>query len=184
MRVNERLPELAFALFLTFAGCASADRPSRTDIGREPLHHRTGAPACVATRTSPEPVISASTTRADCTANAQCKDGRNGRCVVARSTASCVYDACTNAAECPGVAVCECADVNLCVASGCLKDADCGGGGYCSPSSCATGNGAPHFCHTTDDECIDDADCGAGGVNVCRYQPGSRTWRCMTNDCR
>jgi hypothetical protein len=165
---------------LVLAACASADRPSRTDLPRAPKDHRANAPACASTRTSAEPVLSNVTT-IGCTRNADCTAGRNGRCVVTETSSACVYDACVTNADCPGVAICECGETNRCVAEGCTIDRDCGHGGYCSPSACAKGDGVPHYCHTTDDECLDDEDCP--GIGVCRYQASSRTWRCLPATC-
>ena len=167
---------------LLFAACASADAPSRTDLSRAPKDHRAKAPECVSARTSPEPTLSSSVTSLGCTRNADCRAGKSGRCAVSGSATQCVYDACTTSAECAGVSVCECGPTNVCVTGGCLVDADCGRGGYCSPSACEKGDGVPHFCHTTSDECLDDGDCP--GIDVCRYQSSSRTWRCTTSACQ
>lgn len=170
---------VALALVVVVA-CASADRPSRTDLPRAPEKHRAERPSCATTRSSPEPALGSVTTLG-CTKNADCGAGKNGRCVVDGDATRCVYDACASSSECPGVAVCECGSANVCVSGGCLTDADCGRGGYCSPSACEVGDGVPHFCHTTEDACLDDADCS--GIDVCRYQASSRTWRCVTSAC-
>jgi hypothetical protein len=88
--------------------------------------------------------------------------------------------------------------------SNCRVDADCGPGGYCSPSviaycfcprtelcdstSMCTANGNPvpcvcgdacghgYFCHTGCDACTDDSDCAAG--QTCNYDTLSHRWEC------
>ncbi len=166
--------------FAVLVACASADRPSRTNLPRAPKIHRAERKEC----TSPdaaEPVLGPGVTSLGCTKNADCSASRNGRCRVSGTAAKCVYDACVTSSDCAGVAVCECGAVNVCIAGGCLDDGDCGTGGYCSPSACDTGDAVPHFCHTTEDQCLDDRDCP--GVGACRYQASSLTWRCETATC-
>ena len=75
-------------------------------------------------------------------------------------------------------------DVNFCGSnkSNCRVDADCGAGGYCSPSEssdtfCFSEDSA-YFCHTSSDECIDDSDCGQDGS--CNYDPSAKHWKCGT----
>jgi hypothetical protein len=53
----------------------------------------------------------------------------------------------------------------------CRVDADCGAGGYCSPSRgrCGVFNG--FYCHTSADTCVDPTlDCGSCGIS-CVYTP-------------
>jgi hypothetical protein len=90
---------------------------------------------------------------------------------------------------------------NSCVHGGeCRIDADCGPGGYCSPSqvgvlcvcpspalcdpgpcgsgSCACGDACGHayYCHTSRDACIDDSDCGPEAT--CNYDKLEKRWTC------
>jgi hypothetical protein len=69
---------------------------------------------------------------------------------------------------------------NLCVASDCRVDADCGANGACSPlidqSGCG-GNGiAGFYCRTPNDTCADDSDCATG---VCGYDFTAKHWACV-----
>jgi hypothetical protein len=58
-------------------------------------------------------------------------------------------------------------------------DADCGPGGYCSPSVTGTCLGHLYACHSPDDACLDEADCPQGGpLARCLYQPQLRHWAC------
>jgi hypothetical protein len=69
---------------------------------------------------------------------------------------------------------------NTCVTGNCRVDADCGPGGYCSPSSNPTGCGglAGYYCHTLADQCIDDGDC-TGSLQVCAYSTSAGLWQCQ-----
>ena len=63
----------------------------------------------------------------------------------------------------------------------CHVDANCGVGGYCSPSYTGTGCGSlgGYYCHTPSDQCIDDTDCGSGGgLSVCTYDQSVGYWMC------
>jgi hypothetical protein len=70
---------------------------------------------------------------------------------------------------------------NQCVSAGCVTDADCGPGGYCSPSIAPMcGNGTDgYFCHTSADQCDDGSDCA--GYASCTWTGSS--WTCEQAHC-
>jgi hypothetical protein len=130
----------------------------------------------------------------DCEADADCTDGRNGRCLEdPRSLMRyCSYDACLVDDDCGGDAACECgaADTfvaNACLPGNCVTDADCGETGYCSPSQgeCGAYVGViGYFCHTCEDECVTDADCGGDPYTTyCAYDPAIGHWACSDMQC-
>jgi hypothetical protein len=70
---------------------------------------------------------------------------------------------------------------NTCSPGNCRVDADCGAGGFCSPSydPSACGSLAGYYCHTPADQCIDDSDCpGQAGLSVCVYSSTAGHWEC------
>jgi len=157
---------------------------------RVPLRHRAVAEAC--DRERPPGNVN-NDVGAQCSADEDCTDGENGRCIQHRETL-CTYDGCFDDGACDGFA-CECeggwgSDHNICLRQGnCLVDADCGEGGYCSPSlgDCGDyGGTVGYFCHTPQDECIDDADCGGmpgSGGSYCRFNPAVGHWSCDDSQC-
>jgi hypothetical protein len=137
-----------------------------------------------------------------CLADSDCTAGSNGRCDSAfRNIYSCVcsYDTCTTDADCAqlggpcqcrpeaqtagqGIAAPMTTATNFCLGGNCRVDADCGPGGYCSPSfgSCgAFGGVVGYYCHTAHDKCIDDADCSID----CRFDPMTNVWACGMSAC-
>jgi hypothetical protein len=138
-----------------------------------------------------------------CHSDAECTEGENGRCGGnGHDGYRCTYDNCFADSDCSGAAsgearVCGCeggfrSENNVCLVGNCQLDADCGQGGYCSPSLGNCGNYAKtvgYFCHTPDDECIDDADCdalpGAGtfGAPYCAFMPTIGHWKCSNTHC-
>ena len=95
-------------------------------------------------------------------------------------------DNCTSDSDCPSQTDCLCdynvggaggsGSMNLCLPSNCRSDADCGPGGFCSPSvyqRCARING--YFCHGPGDECGIDADCASGR---CAFASEVGHWIC------
>jgi hypothetical protein len=75
---------------------------------------------------------------------------------------------------------------NVCKAGNCRVDANCGPGGYCSPSLGTCGNYGGvvgYYCHTAKDKCVDDSDCAAQGGGDCRYDAMTGAWACATSQC-
>jgi hypothetical protein len=100
--------------------------------------------------------------------------------------------------DCGTVTACECRDpatlgANTCVQGDCRTDADCGAGGFCSPSavtldpSCSFGISAGsigYFCHTPHDACIDDTDCPQSpGPQICLFDVAATHWTCRQEMC-
>ena len=116
---------------------------------------------------------------------------------------TCTYDTCTTDADCTqSGGPCECRPAaqsngqgivapatsasNICLIGNCRVDANCGAGGYCSPSFGSCGNYAGvvgYYCHTAKDKCVDDADCAAQGAGDCRYDQTTSAWACATSQC-
>jgi len=109
-------------------------------------------------------------------------------------------DHCMHDSDCPGSTdVCSCYPQtlvmggfsygNACVAGNCRTDADCGPGGFCSPTvdpQCGGYRGVQGYdCHTCEDTCVDDTDCGDGkpGSPYCAYDPTVGHWTCGTGVC-
>jgi hypothetical protein len=68
------------------------------------------------------------------------------------------------------------------VTGNCRVDADCGAGGYCSPSYDTVGCGglAGTYCHTAMDKCLNDSDCPtSSGPQACVYSTASGYWECQ-----
>ena len=133
-----------------------------------------------------------------CKADADCKDGINGRCNVhfgghGMQFNSCDYDRCFADADCKNDGVCVCGSkANSCMEPGnCRVDADCGPGGFCTPSWGADAEGAcfgysAYFCRTPRDTCVKDDDCQSqdrdkGWGSTCSFDPTAGHWRCLQN---
>lgn len=128
-----------------------------------------------------------------CSTDSQCVDvGVNGRCIqdIRGSVGcSCTSDTCADDSACPTGQTCACHGSpydgagNHCVRGNCRVDADCGPGGWCSPtvtlSSC--GQVAGYYCHTPKDQCVNDSDCGNGSPQACGYDTTAGYWYCMPN---
>jgi hypothetical protein len=128
-----------------------------------------------------------------CNSDSQCADaGPEGRCVVSNGpTASCfcTYDSCADDSGCPKGQTCAChgspytdGEGNHCVPSNCRLDADCGPGGWCSPTSftMSCGGIGGYYCHTPQDQCVNDSDCADAGIfDVCAFDTTLGHWRCM-----
>lgn len=197
-------------------GMAAADVSRSPDAGssadasapRVPQKHRASSSVCPSERGA----SGADAGQCDdagfceCSRDADCTAGSNGRCEFAR----CYYDDCFSDSDCPNNRVCQCrgsaSDLwpNTCETTGnCRVDADCGPGGYCSPSHvgdrcvclsavlcsdashcspgpCVCGDSCGHgyYCHTTSDTCIDDNDCKTGGT--CSYDTLSQHFQCAS----
>ena len=134
----------------------------------------------------------------ECISDSGCGDaGMNGRCIPRGGPAGCfcTYDSCAGDTDCPNGQTCAChgspytfSAGNACVPGNCRVDADCGTGGYCSPSParpCGEGGssgycqGVGYYCHTPKDRCIDDADCAGSTGTGCVYSASNRSWECI-----
>jgi hypothetical protein len=118
----------------------------------------------------------------------------NGRCVQNNggpTTCLCVWDICADDSACPAGQTCAChgspyefGEGNHCVPSNCRVDADCGPGGWCSPTFSASlcGVVGGYYCHTSRDTCVNDSDCVDGGVGfACGFDTTVGYWSCMFN---
>lgn len=105
--------------------------------------------------------------RPACRTDADCTAGKNGRCVPTPGIAcapECTYDTCFSDADCaktPCVCRGSASDsaANVCAPGNCAVDADCGAGGYCSPSGLPDRCGLGYYCHTSSDACANNSDC-------------------------
>jgi hypothetical protein len=100
---------------------------------------------------------------------------------------SCGCDECNGDQDCGSTGVCACNQTgwsnipvgNVCILAGnCRVDADCGPGGFCSPSPANCGVGG-YYCHTAKDTCLDYADC----PTACAYSLAAGDWACTTSAC-
>ena len=166
-----------------------------------PTQHRPVAMPCVTDRSAPQcNHVAAGAPPANggnCTQDADCKSGQNGRCAPSSPNDSlcdaCSYDECFADADCSGAGPCDCrssavAGANVCSAGNCRVDADCGSGGYCSPSRPRCGYPGVetatigYFCRTSKDTCVEDDDCKKPNVSQqCRYDGAAGLWRCIDN---
>lgn len=158
-----------------------------------PARHRAGADACPTERGTPT-IEGTPEDWWDCRSHDECTEGINGRCTwIGRGGYYCTYDQCFADAECDsGPCICRgttggtaAAGANRCFPGGCRTDADCGVGGFCSPTygSCGDyGGTAGYYCHTCDDDCTDDADCTAPGA-YCAYDLVEARWHCQATHC-
>jgi hypothetical protein len=124
-----------------------------------------------------------------------CAAGTNGHCINPgggpAADCFCTYDACVHDIDCRAGETCACHGApytgghgNTCVKGNCRGDADCGGSGYCSPSSLTALCGdylAGYYCHTARDLCVDDSECPASGPGApgCVYSTTDSRWECV-----
>src|SRR5690349_12821663 len=120
------------AVTLLLFGCSN--HPIGSSV---PDKHRPTAPTCPSDR----PAINCSVLAGpmSCKADADCAGGVNGRCAGnGHDGCMCSYDTCTTDADCPAGKLCDCRNLwhygatngpNVCIASNCRVDADCGAGG-------------------------------------------------------
>ena len=175
---------------------SSGDVVDTNPPGRVPERHRATATQCDGERPYLDPGVppDGEGPPVSCRTHEECTDGTNGRCGGnGHDGWYCTYDQCTTDSECDGK-VCECeggfrSDADVCLREGnCLVDADCGVGGYCSPSfgDCGSYMGVvAYFCHTAADECVDDVDCGDEDSwgPYCAYNRVSGRWTCSESHC-
>lgn len=175
----------------TTEGPSGATADASTPIAlRTPKKHRAAATACSQERAPVSPKAGDHSEYASCSKDADCKDGKNGRCGPNGRRWGCSYDECRTDAECENKGVCECRTTdkaaNKCKAGNCRTDADCKGT-YCSPSlgSCGHMFGTVgFFCHTPKDECNDDDDCPGKIPDSCRYIPEAGAFKCSHGECK
>ncbi|MBK7397808.1 MAG: hypothetical protein IPJ34_16295 [Myxococcales bacterium] len=169
--------------------------PKKTPKTREPANHRAAHAECP--RTTPSKPIGTYgpvmiQLGAPCTTNADCKDGKNGRCA---ADLHCSYDSCYADEDCGKAGVCVCNQRGKfgwsCRMGGCSIDSDCGPGNYCSPSygeTCGSFGGVVGwYCHKAedraDDDCVDDDDCAKQPGGYCAWNQKSGHWRCGYGHC-
>ncbi|MBN2525037.1 MAG: hypothetical protein JXR76_01500 [Deltaproteobacteria bacterium] len=172
-----------------------SDTDSETDTGtidfREPEIHRPEAINCENVHSPEEPPLDA---EGNCQQHSDCTEGQNGKCVQLGIGARgyeyyCVYDTCYLDAECEqeGMNLCFCSareEAHCFQYGNCQVDADCGDGGYCSPSSsdhCGYYRYIDGFyCHTPRDTCMDDKDCTED--EFCNFDVYRNLWNCVPYD--
>jgi hypothetical protein len=156
-----------------------------------PINHRPNDDLC----TQPAPPgdcvgSSSGAPNARCSTDADCADaGPGGRCIESTTggpadVCYCTYDMCTGDAACPSGQTCAChgsaylSGGSTCTPGNCRVDADCGAGGYCSPTESTAGCGglAGYYCHTPKDLCVNDSDCS--NTDACMYEASAGYWEC------
>lgn len=156
---------------------------------RIPKNHRAASSTCTEARAPLTPGAPTGGSGPSCKTDADCKDGKNGRCGPMGRRWGCSYDDCFVDTDCPAGNACECrgagaSEANTCKAGNCRTDADCNGN-YCSPSLSNCGHlfgTFGYFCHSRKDECTDDSDCG-GVAGACRYIGQGGYFKCSTQEC-
>jgi hypothetical protein len=174
----------------------STPTPVAQPVKAAPLMHRASAVACSTDKVAGDvDATEAADPRADCKADGDCTQGKNGRCAMTgggrmRPAPRCVYDACVVDSDCGAKSACDCGtavnDGHACMEGNCAVDADCGEGGFCSPSmgSCGNYRGVVgNFCHTAKDECVNDGDCSSEPGAYCAWKEEVGHWQCSTSQC-
>jgi hypothetical protein len=174
------------AMVAALVHCSSSGHASGSGVAAV---HRASAATCTAPRApsvTHDGGFNPNNPYATCHADAECTQGKNGRCQGVFNSAACAcnYDECNADADCASGGACVCRTTNsiagnYCATKGnCLTDTDCGSG-YCSPSRVGdTCNAASiaYYCHTSDDECTNDSDCSAPAL--CLVPAGQSHWQC------
>jgi len=178
-------------------GSCDCAHPLGNDAGAPfPLNDRPTSLPCVSQRAAVHPTpadVSCTPPGAcgdifQCTQDSDCTQGQNGRCASTGPIAglACSYDECVNDDGCPKGSACQCRaqsgdqDANYCTSPGtCRVNADCGVGGFCSPSQYGQWCGTVYYCHTPADTCLNDSDCPSEGVYPgCNFDPAAQHWAC------
>ncbi|MDB4933488.1 MAG: hypothetical protein JWP87_460 [Labilithrix sp.] len=188
-------PDAASANAPDASSADSSSPDASTDAAKITTHapavHRPAPVSCTHTRGAGD--FDVTLQFAACKSDAECINGDNGRCLSSKGgaqTNTCSYDTCFDDSACSGK-VCTCREspasnaANRCSAGNCTIDANCGAGGYCSPSvdPDKTNYGITGWwCHTRKDTCADDADCTSStNTNAkCAYDPSSAHWACSS----
>ncbi|HEY2404917.1 MAG TPA: hypothetical protein VGI10_02895 [Polyangiaceae bacterium] len=147
---------------------AQAGSGGLADMARVPKNHRPASTLCPEQRAAVTPTPQNSgpcaSDTCECRQDSDCTQGTNGRCGIPEPIAGvwCTYDGCASDDDCPNATPCHCRssaaswEADYCATnSNCRIDADCGPGGYCSPSYCDLS----YHCHSPADACTDDSDC-------------------------
>lgn len=161
--------------------------------GVAPVNHRPDDSQCLTQAPPGDCTFGGSSGGPNCSSDAQCVDaGVNGRCVTNNGGAAfcyCTSDSCADDGACPTGQTCACHGSpytggvgNHCVPGNCRVDADCGVGGWCSPTYTTSGCGSVggYYCHTPQDQCVNDSDCAdAGSFYVCAFETNIGYWSCV-----
>jgi hypothetical protein len=153
----------------TITAASAALVPSSSGLGRVADVPEEACPESRASATLP-----AEATPTACHTDADCTEGRNGRCLrlsnhgphgPSLEASTCSYDACFRDADCDGPrGACYCGGRtpttagagHSCITGECATDADCGQGRYCRRGP----NG--RTCHSPADRCVEETACGSG----------------------
>lgn len=169
--------------------------PPATPVTTPPPDPRVDAPACAVVR---PPADGAADPRPNdtCSIDADCKDGREGRCAFADARKSCTYHACVSDTDCgAGTEVCGCGlgtgKRNVCLKnSKCRTNTDCPASQFCALSALpgipigdgdVTFNGQAwgYFCTTSNDVCRSASDCRADPHDrSCTFSTRLGRWAC------
>lgn len=157
----------------------------------EPDNHRPEEVVCDNERPATEYLPGPDDGEWPCMVDADCTEGENGRCsAMPRWGWECTYDLCFEDSDC-GDSVCGCnghwgSDANVCRAGDCQVNADCGEGGWCSPTydDCGNYSGVTaYYCHTPEDECVNDSDCTEEFDGYCMFNSAVEHWVCSYSHC-
>jgi hypothetical protein len=166
----------------------SADAPMGLP---EPDNHRPAETVCDDERAPSTDLPPPDSGDWPCYQDSDCTDGANGRCrAEPRFGWACSYDGCTTDDDCGGL-VCACGgawgnDANVCRRGNCAVDADCGDGGWCSPSfdDCGEYSGVvAYYCRTAADTCLNDSDCTEMPGGYCMFSVEQSHWLCSYSQC-
>ena len=132
-------------LWASIALTVSCSGSGNEKATRAPISHRASGSVCPKGRGAGVSVDGGACSQsAPCAQDSDCTAGTNGRCLQAGGPACnyyCSYDDCAQDSDCTGNVPCPCRSSssntasNACATgSNCRVDADCGPGGFCSPS--------------------------------------------------
>jgi hypothetical protein len=151
-----------------------------------PAEHRSSSVTCAATK----PILDGSVPA--CAIDADCQtDG--GSLLNSCRRGLCSIDACLTDDDCPMESACGCAPVagqwsvyspywpNVCMPGNCRVDADCGVGGFWSPSYAKCSRLQGYYCHSPADTCVDSTDCNGG--DSCAYEAAVGHFTCGVAVC-
>jgi hypothetical protein len=187
-------PTLVLALVVACGGSVeSGSGTGGTGGAGSPAKHRAAGEVCDHQRPPGDECAGDCYEGAECTDDADCGAGENGRCESFRGSRQCTVDECFSDGDCAPGTLCGCesafwSDANTCMPGNCRTDADCGSRGFCSPSfgDCGAYSGVVgYYCHTAQDECTNDEDCidPSAGAGYCMYGPVAGRWVCGYGQC-